>query len=173
MNNDKNLPEWKKVTIDPSDLNIYNVPKTAISAIFSEAESLLNEKGGITKVASTDETLTVKDKTIAQPFIVALTSRNGDFLTCKCKTLFGTIFMAVQLLRQVNWIFGLITSWRLEKSVEVMSGKKGLSISIDSDLSVKEKGREKNEIRKNSTTKQIEASNQAKYDHRQHFQENT
>ena len=102
MNNDKNLPEWKKVTIDPSDLNIYNVPKTAISAIFSEAESLLNEKGGITKVALTDESLTVKDKTIAQPFIVALTSRNGDFLTCKCKTLFSTIFMAVQLLRQVN-----------------------------------------------------------------------
>ena len=29
-----------------------------------------------------------------------------------------------------------------------MSGKKGLSISIDSDLSVKEKGRKKNEIRK-------------------------
>ena len=54
-----------------------------------------------------------------------------------------------------------------------MSGKKGLSVSIDSDLSVKEKGRKKDEIRKNSTTKQIEASNQAKNNHRQHFQENT
>ena len=54
-----------------------------------------------------------------------------------------------------------------------MSGKKGLSVSIDFDLSVKEKGRKKDEIRKNSTKKQIEASNQAKYDHRQHFQENT
>ena len=42
LSNDKNFPEWKKVPIVPSDLDIDNVPKTTISAIFSEAESLLN-----------------------------------------------------------------------------------------------------------------------------------
>ena len=77
----------KKVPIVPSDLDIDNVPKTTISAIFSEAESLLNEKGAITKAASNDERLrTVKDKTSVQPLIVVPTSRNRDFLTCKCKT---------------------------------------------------------------------------------------
>ena len=55
MNNDKNLPEWKKVPVVPSDLHIDNNPKTTISAIFTDAESLLNEKGAITKAASTDE----------------------------------------------------------------------------------------------------------------------
>ena len=86
MNNDKNLLEWKKISIVPSNLDINNVPKTTILATFSEAEFLLNEKGGITKAASTDERLrTVKDKTSVQPFLVAPTSRNRDFLTCKCK----------------------------------------------------------------------------------------
>ena len=82
MNNDKNVPEWKKVPIIPSDLYIDNVPKNTISAIFSEAKSLWNEKGAITKAASTDQRLkTVKDKTCVQPFIVAPNSRNRDFLT--------------------------------------------------------------------------------------------
>ena len=86
-NNDKNLPEWKKVPIVPADRDIDNVPKPTISAIFSEAESLLNEKGAITKAASIEERLrTAKDKTSVQPFNVAPTSRNTDFLTCKCKT---------------------------------------------------------------------------------------
>ena len=31
LNNDKNLPEWKKVPIVPSDLDIDNVPKITIS----------------------------------------------------------------------------------------------------------------------------------------------
>ena len=70
-----------------SGLDIDNVPKTTILAIFSKAESLLNEKRGINKGASTDERLTiVKDKTSVQLFIVALTGRNRDVLTCKCKT---------------------------------------------------------------------------------------
>ena len=94
-NNDKNLPEWKKVPIVPADRDIDNVPKPTISAIFSEAESLLNEKGAITKAASIDERLrTVKDKTSVQPFNVAPTSRNRDFLTCKCKTFLWYNFCA-------------------------------------------------------------------------------
>ena len=59
LSNDKNFPEWKKVPIVTSDLDINNVPKTTISAIFSEAESLLNEKY----------------KTSVHPLIVAPTSR--------------------------------------------------------------------------------------------------
>ena len=88
MNNDKNLPEWKKVPVVPSDLHIDNNPKTTISAIFTDAESLLNEKGAITKAASTDERLTriVKDKTSVQPFLVAPNSKNRYLLPCKCKT---------------------------------------------------------------------------------------
>ena len=87
LNNGKNLPEWKKVPMISSGLDIDNVPKTTILAIFSKAESLLNEKRGINKGASTDERLTiVKDKTSVQLFIVALTGRNRDVLTCKCKT---------------------------------------------------------------------------------------
>ena len=86
LSNDKNLPEWKKAPIVPSDLDIDNIPKSTISALFNEAESLLNEKGAILKAASNDERLrTVKDKTNLQPFIVALSSRNRDFLSCKCK----------------------------------------------------------------------------------------
>ena len=74
----------EKVPIVPSDLDIDNALKTTISAIFSEAESLLNEQGAIAKPASTDEILrTVEDKTSVQPFIVAPISRNRDFLTCK------------------------------------------------------------------------------------------
>ena len=57
LNNDKDLLEWKKLPIVPSDLDIDNVPKTTISTTFSEAESLMNEKGAITKAASTDERL--------------------------------------------------------------------------------------------------------------------
>ena len=65
LNNDNNLPEWKRVLIVPSDLDTVNVPKSTISAIFSEAESLLNEKEAITKAVSTDERLrTVKDKPV-------------------------------------------------------------------------------------------------------------
>ena len=88
MNNDKNLPEWKKVPVVPSDLHIDNNPKTTISAIFTDAESLLNEKGTIAKAASTDERLTriVKDKTSVQPFLVAPNSKNRYLLPCKCKT---------------------------------------------------------------------------------------
>ena len=88
LNNDKNLPEWKKVPVVPSDLHIDNNPKTTISAIFTDAESLLNEKGAITKAASTDERLTriVKDKTSVQPFLVAPNSKNRYLLPCKCKT---------------------------------------------------------------------------------------
>ena len=88
LNNDKNLPEWKKVPAVPSDLHIDNNPKTTISAIFTDAESLLNEKGAITKAASTDERLTriVKDKTSVQPFLVAPNSKNRYLLPCKCKT---------------------------------------------------------------------------------------
>ena len=88
MNNDKNLPEWKKVPVVPSDLHIDNNPKTTISAIFTDAESLLNEKGAITKAAFTDERLTriVKDKTSVQPFLVAPNSKNRYLLPCKCKT---------------------------------------------------------------------------------------
>ena len=44
LNNGKNLPEWNKVPVVPSDLDIDNVTKTTISAIFSEADTLLNEK---------------------------------------------------------------------------------------------------------------------------------
>ena len=84
LSNDKILPEWKKHPIISSDLDIDDVPKNTILAIFSEAESLLNEKGTITQPASTDEKLRiVKDKTNIQLFIVALTSRHRDFLTCK------------------------------------------------------------------------------------------
>lgn len=35
LNNCKFLPQWKKVPITPSDLDINYVPKTAISAILS------------------------------------------------------------------------------------------------------------------------------------------
>ena len=89
MNNDKNLPEWKKVPVVPSDLHIDNNPKTTVSAIFTDAEWLLNEKEAITKAASTDERLTriVKDKASVQPFLVAPISRNRYFLTSKCKTI--------------------------------------------------------------------------------------
>ena len=70
LNNDKNLKEWKKVPTVPSDLDIGNVPKTSW-AISTEARSLLNEKGAITKATSTDERLrTVKDETSVQPLIV-------------------------------------------------------------------------------------------------------
>ena len=49
-------------------------------------QSLLYEKGSVTKAASNDERLrTAKDKTSVQPFNVFPTSRNRDFLTCKCK----------------------------------------------------------------------------------------
>ena len=57
LNNDKDLLEWKKLPIVPSDLDIDNVPKTTISTTFSEAEPIMNEKGAITKAASTDERL--------------------------------------------------------------------------------------------------------------------
>ena len=94
-NNDNNLPERKKVHIVPSDLDIDYVPKTTISAIFSEAESLLNEKGAITKASFAHERLrTFEDKIIAQPFIVTPTSSNRDFLTVNKKPLFCTIFCA-------------------------------------------------------------------------------
>ena len=57
LNNDKDLLEWKKLPIVPSGRDIDNVPKTTISTTFSEAESIMNEKGAITKAASTDERL--------------------------------------------------------------------------------------------------------------------
>ena len=44
LNNYKFLPQWKKVPITPSDLDIHNVPKTAISAILSEADLFLERK---------------------------------------------------------------------------------------------------------------------------------
>ena len=40
LSNDKNFKEWKKVPIVPSDLDIDNVVRTTISAIFTEAKSL-------------------------------------------------------------------------------------------------------------------------------------
>ena len=55
LSNDKNFQEWKKVSIVPSDLDIENVLRTTISAIFTEAKSLTP------------------------------TRRNRDFLTCRCK----------------------------------------------------------------------------------------
>ena len=61
--------------------------------------------------------------------------------------------MPTQLLWYVNWIFGLIILWRFQKSIETMSGKKGLLAAIESNLSAKEKGMKKDEIRKNATTK--------------------
>lgn len=44
MTSDENFPEWKKGPIVQSNLNTDSVPKTTISAIFSWAGSLLNEK---------------------------------------------------------------------------------------------------------------------------------
>ena len=87
LNNDKNLPERKNVPVVPSDLHIDNNPKTTISSIFTDAESLLNEKGAINKATCTDERLTriVKDKTSVEPFLVTPNSRNRYFLPCKCK----------------------------------------------------------------------------------------
>ena len=90
LNNDKNLPEWKNV---PSDLDIDNVPKITISAIFSEVESLLNEKGAITTASTAEKLRTANYKTSEQPFIVTPTRRNRDFLTCKCKTFFWYNFL--------------------------------------------------------------------------------
>ena len=57
LNNDKKLKEWEKVPIVPSNLDIGNIAKATISAISSKVESLLNEKGAITKAASFDERL--------------------------------------------------------------------------------------------------------------------
>ena len=175
LNNDNNLPEWKKVPIVPSDLDIDNVPKTTISAIFSEAESLLNEKGAITKAASNDERLrTVKDKTSVQPFIVAPSSRNRDFLTCKCKTFVWYNFRVhlVAVACELNIWFDYFVKVR-KKHRNNVGKRRGVSSAIEYDLSAKEKGMKKDEIRKNATSKQKKPFNQAENDHRQHFQENT
>ena len=61
LNNDKNIPEWKKV---PSDLDIDNVPKITISAIFSEVESLLNEKGAIATASTAEKLQTANTKPV-------------------------------------------------------------------------------------------------------------
>ena len=139
FNNDNNLTEWMKISIVPSDLDIDNVPKTTILAIFSEAEILLSEKGATTKAASTDERLrNVKGTTSVQSFSSNNnnnTPSNRNRHTCRdrdrdteipvnVKLLFGTVFVPIQLLWHVNWIFGLMTLWRFEKNIETMLGKK-------------------------------------------------
>ena len=155
LNNKKNLPEWKKVPIISSDLDINNVPKTTVLAM------KLNEKRGINKGAYTDERLTiVKDKTSVQLFIVALTGRNRDVLTCKCKTFLWYNFCnhSVSVACELNiWLVYFVV---VRKSIETMP-EKVLSAAIESDLSAKEKSIKKDEIRKNATTETKKTSNQA------------
>ena len=82
LNNDKKLKEWEKVPIVPSNLDIGNIAKATISAISSKVESLLNEKGAITKAASFDERLRTAK---VYNYFVPPTSRNRGLLTCKYK----------------------------------------------------------------------------------------
>ena len=136
---------------------------------------LLTEKGAITKTASNDERLrTAKDKTSVQPFIVAPTSRNTDFLTCKCKTLVWYNFCvhSVAVACELNISFDHFVE-APKKHQNNVGKKRGLSAAKESDLSAKEKSMKKGEIRKNATTKRKKAFNQAENDHRQRFQENS
>ena len=135
----------------------------------------MNEKGAITKAASTDERLwTVKDKTSVESFIVAPTSRNRDFLSFKCKIFVWYNFCAhsvVVVCELGIWFDYFVEVWKKHRNN--VGEKRSLSTAIESDLSAKEKSMKKDEIRKNAITKQKKASNQAENDHSQRFQEIT
>ena len=80
----------EKLPFSPTDLKLtskFGVPEESVSDIFERAKRLLDEPGGITKAASSDEYIpTVKSSYGPKPHLVTPSSRNRYLLTCPCKT---------------------------------------------------------------------------------------
>ena len=143
------LKHYRKLPFTPLDLNISedHTSLATLREIFSEAEELINQEGGVISAASSDHRMqTVKSKSSTVPFIIAPLPKNSNYYQCKCPTFSWYQICAYTIATAED--NGSLFDYYVEIKKKVKRPKqKRLTNAIESTLSQREKGMRKNEIR--------------------------
>ena len=140
---------YRKLPFTPLNLNIPedHISLATLRGIFSEAEELINEEGGVTSAASSDHRMrTLKSKSSTVSLILAPLPKNPNYYQCKCPT-FSWYQICVQTIATAE-DNGSLFDYFVEIKKKVKRQKqKGLTNAIESTLIQREKEMKKNEIR--------------------------
>ena len=120
--------------------------------MFKDRESLLNVRDGVTTAASDDYRIrTMKNVDSCYPLIIAPNKKNRNILECKCKsyTWYNLCSHTVAVECETGTSFDFFSE--IKKKIYLKGKKRGLTKTLEFDITDKEKGMKQDEIAKKIT----------------------